>query len=410
MTRGCELKRLAVAVAAAWILVPPLASQTAWPPGAPPPREEAPAEPAPQPVPAPPAERETLLPDLDFYFPEGELDFRLNKLLKGSFYEGQLRYDFVKGDIEAFLRYRYYGYNRIYQLGLFDAVEFEPIEKGSNDFERTRGGLVLLQWPVDYHNRLFLLGEVDRISSNKEEFQFTTNKTDSFFRFGYQLGTPDDVRLNAIVGETRAQRRTLFTAHREIGPSSAGFSAALTYGFDAFLGDFDYAKLELAGLKRFRLGPRAFIVWRAHAGTFPRKEIVRPELKDDSPDRYSIPRGEFFRLDGRDALKGLQRDLRGTDERHTTLELFIPWFLDESRPALGVEWTSWYWILYGGYGAIGFDAADVEDTANYLTDVGIGFETSFTLKDYTIFIGGVAAYVLDLSDGIEARFSVKAYR
>lgn len=404
MIRGRELARRGGA-ALALILVPALAAQEP-----PPPAEETPPAVSSPPAKASPPQREKLLPNLDFYFPEGELDFRLNKLLKGSFYEGQLRYDFVKGDIEAFLRYRYYGYNRIYQVGLFDAVEFEPIEKGSNDFERTRGGLVLVQWPLDYHNRFFLLGEIDRISSNKEEFQLTNNTTDAFVRLGYQLGTPDDVSLNAIVGERRAQRRNLFTAHREIGPGSAGFSVALTYGFDAFLGDYDYAKLEVGGLKRFRLPARAFVVWRLHGGTFLHREVVRPELREGSPDRYSIPRNEFFRLDGRDGLKGLQPRLRGTDEAHTTLELFIPWFIDENREALGVDWTSWYWIVYGGYGAIGFDSSHLTDGDNYLTDVGLGFETSFNLKDYTIFIGGVAAYVLDRSDDVEARFSVKAYR
>ncbi|MCZ6508694.1 MAG: hypothetical protein O7A04_11700, partial [Acidobacteria bacterium] len=204
-------------------------------------------------------ERENLLPNLDFYFPEGELDFRLNRLVKGSFYEGQLRYNFVKGDIEVFVRYRYYGHDSIWQLGLFDAVEFDPIEKGSNDFERTRGGLLLVQRPFNYNSRAFFLAEVDRITSSKEEFQFTTNKTDTFVRFGYQLGTPADVRLNAIVGETRAQRRNLFTAHREIGPGGAGFSTALTWGFETLLGDFDFVKLELAGLERFQLGSASFL-------------------------------------------------------------------------------------------------------------------------------------------------------
>jgi hypothetical protein len=368
---------------------------------------EPPAE-SPPPAVSTPVERETLLPNLDFYFPEGELEFRLNTLVKGSFYEGQIRYNFVKGDIEAFLRYKYYGRENVYQLGLFDSVEFEPIEKASNDFERTRGGLFLLRRPLDYHNRLFLLFEVDRITSSKQEFQFTTNKTDTFVRFGYQLGTPDDVRLNAIVGETRAERRNLFTAHRRIGPASAGFSAALTWGFEALLGDFDFVKLELGGLKRFRLGADAFVVLRAHGGTFLRKAVARPLAELDSTDRYSIPRGEYFRLDGRDNLKGLQEKLRGTEELHATTELFLPWFLNSNRKALGVDWDSWYWILYGGYGTIGFDRDELSKSANYLTDVGVGFETSFRLKDYVFFIAGVVAHIVDTDDGVEARFDVKA--
>ena len=400
MSSAVNLTRQAKCVAAALLL---LLSTAVVAQGPEPPVEETP------PAVSSSTERETLLPNVDFYFPEGELDFRLNKLIKGSFYEGQLRYNFVKGDIEAFVRYRYYGYNKVFQLGLFDAVEFDPIEKGSNDFQRTRGGLLLIQRPIDYHNRFFFVAEIDRITSNKEEFQFTTNKTDAFVRLGYQLGTPDDVRLNSIVGETRAQRRNLFTAHREIGPFGTGFSTALTWGFDEILGDFDFVKLELAGLKRFGLGPESFLVLRAHGGSFLRKRAIRPEQNVDSTDRFSIPRGEFFRLDGRDNLKGLQDSLRGTEELHTTIEVFLPWFLDENRRALSVDWRSWYWILYAGYGAIGFELEVLEESANYLTDVGLGFETSFRIKDYTFFIGGVLAQTLDNDGGIEARFSVKAY-
>lgn len=351
--------------------------------------------------------RETLLPSVDFYFPEGELDFRLHRLLKGSFYEGQLRYDFVKGDIEAFVRYRYYGTDNVYQLGFFDAVEFDPIEDNSNDFERTRGGLLLVERPFTYHSRAFFLVEFDRITSSKEEFRLTTNKTDAFVRLGYQLGTPDDVGLNSIVGETRAGRRPLLTAHREIGPFGAGFSTALAYGYP-LLGDFDYVKLEFAGLKRFQLGGRSFAIWRLHGGSFLRKEPLDPEAPADSTDHYNIPRGVFFQLDGRDNLKGLDERLRGTDELHTTVELFFPWFVDEHRRALKADWQSWYWILYGGFGAIGFDRDVLYDGDSYLTDIGFGFETSLQLRDYSIFIGGVAAYNLDVDGSVKARFSVKA--
>lgn len=349
-----------------------------------------------------------MLPDLDFYFPEGELDFRLNRLVKGSFYEGQMRYNFAKGDIEAFVRYRYYGYHSVYQLGLFDSVEFEPIEKGSNDFERTRGGLLLVERPFTYLNRGFLLVEVDGITSSKDEFRFTTNKKNTFLRLGHQFGTSEDSRLNAIVGETRAQRRNLFTVHRDNDPRSVGVSAALTWGFEALIGDFDFVKFELGALKRFRLGESSFLVSRLHGGSFLRKVSVRPELPIDSADRYSIPRGEFFRLDGRENLKGLQDDLRGTEELHTTLELFLPWFVDQRREALKVTWDSWYWLLYTGYGTIGFDTDSLRDGSNYLVDVGLGFEASFALKDYTLFIAGVAAHTLDVEGGVEARFSIKA--
>jgi len=394
-----DLEGRVVASTAALFLAGALTAQEAQPPvGTPPPSVSSSA----------PEARDTLLPDLDFYFPEGELDFRLNRLVKGSFYEGQMRYNFVKGDIEAFVRYRYYGRDTIYQLGLFDAVEFEPIEKGSSDFERTRGGLLLVERPFNHRSRAFFLAEVDGITSSKEEFRFTTNKTDTFVRLGYQLGTPVDSRLNAIVGETRAQRRTLFTAHREIGPVSGGVSGAVTWGFEALLGDFDFVKLELGALKRFRLPGSSFLVSRLHGGSFLRKVAVRPELPVDSADRYSIPRGEFFRLDGRENLKGLQANLRGTEELHTTVELFLPWFIDQRREALRATWESWYWLVYAGYGAIGFDRDVLWDSSSYLVDVGFGFETSFKLKDYTFFVAGVAAQTLDFEGGVEARFSVKA--
>ncbi|HSL84525.1 MAG TPA: hypothetical protein VLF66_17260, partial [Thermoanaerobaculia bacterium] len=80
-----------------------------------------------------PPQSERLIPELDVYFPEGELDIRINRLVKKVFAEGQVRYNFVDGDISAFLRYRYYGYARTYQLSVFDEIEFEDIEDFSND-------------------------------------------------------------------------------------------------------------------------------------------------------------------------------------------------------------------------------------------------------------------------------------
>src|SRR4030095_11343531 len=80
-----------------------------------------------EPRPKPPEER--YLPRLDVYFPEGDLDLRVNRLVNKVFFEGQVKYNFVKGDISAFLRYRYYGYQRTYRLTLFDAVETPGVEQ-----------------------------------------------------------------------------------------------------------------------------------------------------------------------------------------------------------------------------------------------------------------------------------------
>ncbi|HLE82746.1 MAG TPA: hypothetical protein VJG13_00285, partial [Thermoanaerobaculia bacterium] len=74
-------------------LQPP--EEVAPPPAA---EEEAPAETPPEVGSAP------LIPELNVYLPEGELDIRLNRLVKKVFAEGQVKYNFVDGDIAAFLR------------------------------------------------------------------------------------------------------------------------------------------------------------------------------------------------------------------------------------------------------------------------------------------------------------------
>ncbi len=353
---------------------------------------------------------ETLLPRLDIYFPEGRLDLRLSRLIKNAFFEGQIKYDFVRGDISAFLRYRYYAYRSIYQLSVFDSVEFEDVEDFDNDFERVRGALFLTEWPHDYHHRTFFLAEIDRLSSSKEELRFSNNRTDTFVRVGFQRGTPDDARSNAIVGETRARAENLFTAHRKIGPSGAGFTGALTYSFDFPDADFNYLKFEFEGLKRFDLSPEAFAVARVHGGTFPHKEMVREAPEIPESDRYSIPRSVLFRLDGRENLKGVGGRRRGTEEFHSTVEFFVPWFLNRNHRFLAVDWENFYWVFYGGYGTIGFDPEVYTDFDSYYPDLGFGFEATFKLKDYTFFISGLVAQAFRDDEGLESHISIKSYR
>jgi len=371
--------------------------------------------------PAPEApRREGFVPKLDLFFPEGELDLRVNRLINKVFFEGQVKYNFLEGDITAFLRYRYYGYRRTFQLTAFDSVEFDDLEELSNEFSRVRGMLGLVQWPHNYHHRTFLVAEIDRIFSNQEELRFSNNKTNSFVRLGYQIGTPRDGRSNSLVGERRARVERLFTPFREIGPRGAGFTTALTYGFDVGLGDFDYVRLELEGLKRFQLSEREFLVWRAHAGTFPAVDRCEAgevataceDLGDSEivePNRYSTPRSELFRLDGRESLKGLSDRLRGTEELHSTVELFLPWFLDTDRKTFGIEWSNWYWILYGGVGTIGFDPDVYTDLEEWIPDVGFGFESSFRLKKYTFFLSGIVAHALNGQGDFEGKLSLKSY-
>lgn len=400
---------------------PPIVEPAPPAPETPPPAETPASEPAEEgqegseeePRPKPPDQRN--LPRLDVYFPEGDLDLRVNRLINKVFFEGQVKYNFIKGDISAFLRYRYYGYKRTTQFTVFDAIEFEDIEDFSSDFDRVRGTLLLLQWPHSYHQRTFLLAELDRISTNKQDVAeiLRLGRTNTFVRFGYQLGTPEDERSNAIVGETRARSERLFTAFREVGPGGFGFTGAITSGFDVGIGDFDYLKVETELLKRFDVSDRTFLVGRVHAGSFLRKgERDRADLPDpdDDFDIYAIPLGEFFRLDGRENLKGLDQRLRGTDEIHTTWEYFFPWFLGADHKFLKLNWQNWYWILYGGVGNIGFDRSIYTEFGDYIPDVGFGFESSFSLRKYRFFLSGIVAQALKGDGGVEARVSVKSYR
>lgn len=359
-----------------------------------------------------PAQGESLVPELNVYFPEGELDIRIGRLVKKVFAQGQVKYNFVDGDISAFLRYRYYGFARTYQLSVFDEIEFEDIEDFSNDFDRVRGILLLTEWPHSFHHRTFLLTEMDRISSNREEFVFDTGRTNLFLRLGYQLGTPDDERSNAIVGESRARVERLFTAFRRIGPGDAGLTGALTWGTDLAVGDFDYVKLELSGLKRFELPRGAFLFGRLHGGTFLRKSEER-EIDPESPlpetGRFLVPREEFFRLDGRDNLKGLDERLRGTEKVQTTWEVVYPWFVGEDHQRLRLHWENWYWVLYGGVGTIGFDRDVLTDPDTYVTDLGVGFESSFRLRDYEFFLSGLVAQAFNAEGDVKVRFALKSY-
>lgn len=400
--------------------VPETAPQTAQPPSA-----EAPPAPAPaaggdeeaeedgEEQPKPP--EEGFLPRLDVYFPEGDLDLRVSRLINKVFFEGQVKYNFVDGDISAFLRYRYYGYQRITQFTVFDSIEFQDVQDFSSDFDRVRGTLLLMQWPHSYVRRTFVLLELDRISTNKEvvaEDIIRRGDTNTFVRLGYQIGTPEDERSNAIVGETRARSERLFTAFREIGPGGFGFTGAVTAGFPG-IGDFEYVKVEAETLKRFDLSERTFFVGRLHGGTFLYETRLDPEDLPPDPeeeDLYDIPRSEYFRLDGRDYLKGVKERRRGIEQVHMTWEYFFPWFLNAEHDFLRLKWQNWYWILYVGAGNVGFDREIYTDFSSFVPDAGVGFESSFKLRKYRFFLSGIVAQALKGDGGVEARISVKSYR
>jgi len=359
-----------------------------------------------------------ILPRVDFYFPENELDLRVSRLINKTFFEGQVKYDFIGGDITAFLRYRYYGYKRTTQFTVFDAIEFDDIDENvTDDFDRVRGTLFLFQWPHSYNSRTFGLVEIDRISTNKGErgsdFFVRRDRTNPFIRLGYQLGTPDEGRSSAIAGETRARTERLFSAFRDIGPGGAGFTGAVAYSIDFGFGDFDYVKFEFEALKRFDASPRSFLIGRVRGGTFPHVGKTDPEALLPNPepiDFFAVPNSETFSLDGRENLKGLGDRRRGIEQLLTTWEYFFPWFLESHRSFLRLDFNNWYWVLYTGIGTIGLEREVYTDFDSYIPDVGIGFESSVRLQKYRFFLSGIVAQALKGNGGIEARISVKSYR
>ncbi len=350
---------------------------------------------------------ERFLPNVDLLFPEGALDLKVSRLVNKVLFEGQVRYAFVSGDITAFLRYRYYGYNRTTQVEVFDDISFGRVQSFSNRFDRTRGANLFLEWPRSASFRTFVLSEIDRISSNNITALSANNRTDTFVRVGAQLGTTGDSRTQAIVGDTRAYFPSIFTAVREIGPGQFGFTTGLTYGFH--LGSFDYVRLEAQALKRFDLTGRTFLIGTLHGGSFLYSELNSPGALNPQ-DRYSIPPAAFFNVGGADNLKGLSNKLIGTQEVHTTWELFTPWFLGEHRSFLKLDWQSWYWILYAGAGTLGFTSRVYTDLAAYIPDAGFGFESSVRLWRYRFFLSSIVARPLKGTNHVEARLSVRTYR
>ena len=360
-----------------------------------------------------------LLPRLDVYFPEGDLDLRINRLINKTFFEGQVKYNFVNGDITAFLRYRYYGLKRTTQFTVFDSISFDRIDQDvTADFDRVRGTLLLMEWPHDYNNRTFFLTEVDRISSNRGtseggRFLVRRDQTNTFVRLGYQLGTPDEGRSSAIAGETRARTERLFSAFREFGPDESTLTSALTYGFPYGIGDFNYLKFEFEALKRLDVSRRTFLVGRLRGGTFLHVAKADPKTLPPEPDGidfFAVPRSEAFNIDGRENLKGVRNRTRGTDALFTTWEYFFPWFLESEHRALRLTWDNWYWVLYAGYGTVGLSHSIYREFSSYYPDTGIGFESSFRLRKYRFFLSGVVAQALKGRSGLEARISVKSYR
>jgi hypothetical protein len=365
----------------------------------------------PTPIPPPENEKLALFPDLNVYLPEGRADIRLLKPIRNSLFENQINYNFVSGDISAFLRYKYYGRRATSTFTFFDSIEFEELDRLSNDFSRTRGALYLQRRPINYYNRLYGLFEFDRLTFSKPVDHPDANRTNIYVKLGYQYGTPSDERSNAVVGEARDRIFNLFTAYREVGPRGRGVSVAATWGLDFLGGDYRYVKTELEALQAIALPRRHRLVLRVHGGYFPYKKRIREEFDPDLGTPFSVPRYELFRLNGRQELKAYRGTERGPNEAYATGEYVVPVFTEESRKFLGLQWNSLYVVGYTGAGNVGNETSTYGRLRDYKVDVGVGFESAVSYRRYRAFLGAlVAKTVVNGIGGARLLITLKTYR
>ncbi len=378
-------------------------------------------------------ERRDTLPSVNIYLPEGEASIRLRKLIRNVLFESQIDYEFVNGDISTFIRYKYYARNFTYRLGLFDSIEFPDLAStNDDDFERVRGGLLLVGVPKDYNNRYFFLLQNDLLTFG-DTLRPDDQTSNIYTKIGYQFGSQFDERLNSIVGEQRGRLTPVLTAFRDIGPQKLSLAAAITQAANVLSADYTYTKLEAEGLRRFDLTSTSFIFSRLHVGTFLAREEVEADMLPPPRDRdgdgdidaddktpewelYQIPQAELFRLGGREALKsvGADEEAIGTQEIHLTNELFVPIFRNKDYDVGPLTWNTLYGIGYVGAGIVGFDFEDLTDTNNGVVDVGIGTESAITYQDWEIYLSVIAAHPVvqpdALDGGTKVRFSIRTVR
>jgi hypothetical protein len=372
-------------------------------------------------------DRRESLPNINLYLPEGQASIRLRKLIRNVLFESQIDYEFVNGDISTFLRYKYYARNYTYRIGVFDSIEFPDLTSGGENYERVRGGLVLVGFPRDYDRRWFLLLQNDQLTFG--DLRRPDNQTSNIYtKLGYQFGTQFDERMNSIVGEQRGRITPVLTAFREIGPQRTGLAAAVTQAVDVWSADYQYTKLEAEGLRRFDLTPTSFLFSRLHLGTFLQRQEAQtlPEPIDEDEDgipdpipewqRYAVPQYELFRLGGREALKSVSTNDAsiGLHELHLTNEFFVPVFRNRDFKVGPLYWNTMYAIGYLGVGTVGFELKDIVRTSRAVADVGLGTESAITYQDWDVFLTVVVANTLTAPDeidgGTKVRFSVRTVR
>lgn len=395
------------------------------PPPPPPPETEPQATPPPQvTAPAPPApgavDRRDDFPNV--YLFDGQGSIRLRRLIRNVLFETQINYQFVDGDISTFLRYKYYARHFTYRIGVFDSIEFPEVGSSStNEFERVRGGLLLIGVPKDYSNRYFFLLQDDRLTFG-ELANVDNRKNNIYTKIGYQYGTQFDERMNAIVGETRGRITPVLTAFRDIGPQRTGLAMAVTQALRVAHADYKYTKFDAEVLHRTDITARSFVFSRLHAGTF----FGYNDVCDNSPaadckdatspiERYSIPRYEMFPLGGREALKSIpgEDDAIGIHEVHLTNELFVPIFRNRDYKIGPLHWNTMYGIGYLGAGTAALDYDQLSNTDRFVVDAGIGTESAITIRDFDVYFTVIVATGLHAPDGLKrtkARFSIRTVR
>lgn len=329
-------------------------------------------------------------PRLNLYLPEGEFDIRVRRMIRNVLFEGQVNYNFINGDISTFLRYKYYASSYTYRIGVFDSIEFRSVDAGTKDFNRTRGGLVLFEIPVDARNRWEALLESDSLTFG--DVTNPDNKRDNLYvKLGYQFGTPFDERLNSIVGETRGRLTPVLTSYRQLEPRRLSLAVAVTQGVDAIVGDYQYTKAEAEGLERFDLPRSTFLVTRVHAGTFVEKGRRADYAGPLEYAKYTIPAYEYFRIGGRDALKGLSDSALGSDEIHWSNELFTPVLRNRKFRTWQIHWSDLYGIGYLGTGNLGFGSKTFTRVGDWVADAGLGLEAAGRWRDYSGYLTVVYA-------------------
>ncbi|MBP7675032.1 MAG: hypothetical protein KBB14_01830 [Thermoanaerobaculia bacterium] len=331
-----------------------------------------------------------LIPRIAVYVPEGEAEIRLSKLVRSSLFETQFEYDFVSGDIAAFLRYKYYGSRQSFTLAAFDRVSFAALESLSLGYDRVRGLSAFVRRPVGLYGRLVFLAEVDRfnVSGPKKPHESADDgQTNLFGKVGFQWGTEDDDFGNRISGDPNDRVKNLFTVARAFAPGGRGLSLGVTYGAPVL--DYDYLKVEGEAIQAVDVGTSRLVA-RFHAGFFPHKPPSEDEtLPGGLP--YRIPAGEYLSLGGRDALRGLRDAPYGTDQLHVTLEAFVPVFVNRNAEFLKATWNTLYAVGYVGAGNAGVGRTVYTRLGDYRQDAGLGFEVAFRISRYRVFASALAA-------------------